>query len=144
MITRKMEEKFEELKCYFNAKMSEQEENLTKVLNVLNDLREETTKQIQNEIKSHCKHLESENQMLKHQVSELRRLNISNQNNHEELEQYGRCLCLRIDGVLTKTNESSDDVLDSVKSLFKEAKVDILESVIDRAHRIGSKYLDAY
>ena len=75
MITRKMEEKFEELKCYFNAKMSEQEENLTKVFNnVLNDLREEITKQI------HCKHLESENQMLKHQVSELRKLNISNQN----------------------------------------------------------------
>ena len=144
MITRKMEEKFEELKCYFNAKMSEQEENLTKVLNnTLNDLREEITKQIQNEIKSHCKHLESENQMLKHQVSELRRLNISNQNNHEGLEQYGRRLCLRIDGVPTKTNESSDDVLDSVKSLFKEAKVDIPESVIDRAHRFGSRYLDA-
>ena len=70
-------------------------------------------------------------------------LNISNQNNHEELEQYGRRLCLRIDGVPTKTNESSDDVLDSVKSLFKEAKVDIPESVIDRAHRIGSRYLDA-
>ena len=31
----------------------------------------------------------------------------------------------------------------SVKSLFKEAKVDISESVIDRAHRIGSRYLDA-
>ena len=62
MITRKMEEKFEELKCYLNAKISEQEENLT---SVLNDLREEITKQIQNEIKSHCKHLESENQMLK-------------------------------------------------------------------------------
>ena len=113
---------------------------MTKVLNnVLNNLLEQITKQIQNEIKSHCKHLESENQMLKHQVSELRRLNISNQNNHEELEQYGRCLCLRIDGVLTKTNESSDDVLDSVKSLFKEAKVDISESAIDRAHRIGSR-----
>ena len=57
--------------------------------------------------------------------------------------QYGRRLCLRIDSVPTKTNESSDDVLDSVKSLFKEAKVDIPESVIDRAHRIGSRYLDA-
>ena len=87
MITRKMEEKFEELKCYLNAKMSEQEGNLTKVFNnVLNDLREEITKQIQNEIKSHCKHLESENWMLKHQVSELRKLNKSNQNNHEELQ----------------------------------------------------------
>ena len=98
-----MEEKFEELKYYFTAKMSEQEENLTKVFNVLNDLRKEITKQIQNGIKSHCKHLESENQMLKHHVSEMKRLNVSNQNNHEEeLEQYGRCLCLRIDGVPTK------------------------------------------
>ena len=88
--------------------------------------------------------MESENQMLKHQVSELRRLNISNQNNHEELEQYGRRLCLRIDGVPTKANESSDDVLDSVKSLFKEAKVDIPESIIYRAHSAGSRYLDAY
>ena len=53
MITRKMEEKFDELKCYFTAKMSEQEENLTEVFNnVLNDLRKEITKQIQNEIKS--------------------------------------------------------------------------------------------
>ena len=139
-----MEEKFEELKCYFDAKMSQQEENLTEVFNnVLNDPREKTTKQIQNEIKSHCKHLESESQMLKHQVSELRKLNISNQNNHEESEQYDRSLCLRIDGVPTKTNESSDDVLDSVKYLFKEAKVDIPESVTDRAHRIGFRYLDA-
>ena len=57
-----MAEKFEELKCYFNAKMSQQEEHLTKVFNnVLNDLREEITKQIQNEIKSHYKHLESGN-----------------------------------------------------------------------------------
>ena len=43
--------------------MSEEEENLTKVFNVLNDFRKEITKQIQNEIKSHCKHLESENQI---------------------------------------------------------------------------------
>ena len=139
-----MEEKFEEIKCYFTAKMSEQEENLTNVFNnVLNDLRKEITKQIQNEIKSHCQHLESENQMLKHQVSELKRLNISNQNNHEELEQYGRRLCLQIDGIPTKANESSDDLLDSMKSLFKEAKVDIPGSIIDHTHRTGSRYLDA-
>ena len=82
-----MEENFEELKCYCNAKMSEQGENLTKVFNdVLNDLRNKITKQIQNEIKSHCKHLESKNQLLKHQVSKLRRLNISNHNNYEKLE----------------------------------------------------------
>ena len=91
-------------------------------------------------LKSHCKHLESENQKLKHQILELRRLNISN---HEELEQYGRGLYLRIDDVPTQTNESSDDALDSVKSLFKETNVDIPELVIYRAHRFNSRYLDA-
>ena len=40
-----MEKKNEELNCYFNVKMSEQEENLTKVFsNVLNDVRKEITK----------------------------------------------------------------------------------------------------
>ena len=38
---------------------------------------------------------------------------------------------------------NQDDVLDPVNSLFKEAKVDILESVIDRVYRIGYRYLDA-
>ena len=101
-----MEEKIEEQKCCFNAKMSEQGENLTEVFNILNDLQKEITKQIENEIKSHCKHLKSENQMLKHQMSELRRSNTSNQNNHGELEPYGRRLCFRIDSVPTKINES--------------------------------------
>ena len=38
---------------------------------------------------------------------------------------------------------SQNDVLDPVNSLFKEAKVDILESVIDQVYRIGYRYLDA-
>ena len=107
MNPRRMEEKFEDQKCCFNAKMSEKEENLAKFFNnILSDLQKEITKQIENEIKSHCKHLKSENQMLKHQMSELKRSNISNQNSHGELEQYGRRLCLRIDGVPTKISES--------------------------------------
>ena len=39
-----MEEKLEELKYFFNATMSEQEENLMKVFNnILDDLREDIT-----------------------------------------------------------------------------------------------------
>ena len=38
---------------------------------------------------------------------------------------------------------SQNDVLDPVNALFKEAKVDILESVIDQVYRIGYRYLDA-
>ena len=80
--------------------------------------------------------------MLKKQVAELRELNINNQFRNEELEQYGRRLFLRIDGVPTVKDESSDDVLDFTKSLFKEAKVAVPDNVLDRAHRIGPSYTD--
>ena len=80
--------------------------------------------------------------MLKKQVVELRELNIDNQSRKEKLEQYGRRLCLRIDGLSTVQNESSDDVLELTKSLFKEAKVAVPDNVLNRAHRIGPSYKD--
>ena len=61
---------------------------------------------------------------------------------NEELEQYGRRLCVRIDGVPTVDNETSDEVLDKVKSLIKETSCDIPDVVIDRAHRTGKGYND--
>ena len=68
--------------------------------------------------------------MLKKQVVELRELNINNQSRNEELEQYGRCLCLRIEGVPTEKNESSDDELEFTKSLLKEPKVAVPDIVL--------------
>ena len=68
--------------------------------------------------------------MLKKQVAELRELNANNQSRNEELEQYGRRLCLRIDGVPTVKDESSDDVLEFTKSLFKEANVAVPDTVL--------------
>ena len=61
---------------------------------------------------------------------------------NEELEQYGRRLCVRIDGVSTVDNKTSDDVLDKVKSLIKETSCDIPDVVIDRTHRIRKGYND--
>ena len=75
-------------------------------------------------------------------VSELHKLNIENQTNNEDLEQYGRRLCLRIDGVQVVENETSVDVLASVKKLFDDAQVEISNAVIDRARRIGGNYVD--
>ena len=80
--------------------------------------------------------------MLKKQVVELRELNINNQSRKEKLEQYGRRLRLRIDGLSTVQNELSDDVLELTKSLFKEAKVAVPDNVLNRAHRIGPSYKD--
>ena len=77
--------------------------------------------------------------MLKKQVAELSKLSIENQSKNEELQQYGRRLSLRVDGILAASNESCDDVM---KSLFKEAKVSVLGNVLDRAYRIGVIYTD--
>ena len=80
--------------------------------------------------------------MLKKQVAQLQEMNINNQTHNKELEQYGRRLCLRIDDVPTVRNESSNNVLEFTKSLFKEAKVAVPNNVLDRAHRIGPSYTD--
>ena len=51
MITRRMENKLEELKSYFNTKFNDQEESLTKAFNnIIVDLKEEITKEIQHEV----------------------------------------------------------------------------------------------
>ena len=51
-------------------------------------------------------------------------------------------MCLRIEGVPSVENESSDDVLDKVKSLITESGYEIPDVVIDRAHRIWKGYKD--
>ena len=53
------------------------------------------------------------------------------------MEQYGRRLCLCIDGIPLKNNEKSEDVLDSVKDLFELVEVNIPYLVVDYAHRTG-------
>ena len=58
----------------------------------------------------------------------------------DDNEQYQRRLCLRIDGAeLPQDNdgESGEKCLSLVKKFFKDLKVSVPDSVIDRAHRIG-------
>ena len=80
--------------------------------------------------------------MLKKQEVELSKLSIENQSKNADLEQHGRRLFLRVDGIPAVSNESSDGVMNLTKSLFKKAKVSVPEMVLDRAHRIGSIYTD--
>ena len=61
---------------------------------------------------------------------------------NEELEQYRRRCCVRIEGIPLIENEASDEVLDKVMSLMDEAECDIPEVVIDRAHRIGKEHVE--
>ena len=92
--------------------------------------------------RNNFKKLDSEYRKLKKQVTELRELNIDNHSRNKELEQLSRRLCLCLDGMPTLKDESSDDVLDFTKSLFKEAKVSVSDNVLDGAHRIGPSYME--
>ena len=58
------------------------------------------------------------------------------------MEQYGRRLCVRIDGVPTVDNETLDEVLGKVKSQIKETSCDIPDVVTDSDHRIWKIYND--
>ena len=61
---------------------------------------------------------------------------------NEELGQYGRRLCVRIDGVPAVDNETWYKVLHKEKLVIKETSCDIPDVVIERAHRIGKGYND--
>ena len=64
------------------------------------------------------------------------------QSENEELEQYGRRLCIRIEGVPTIDNERSEEVLKKVQSLINKAECDIPDVATDRANRTGNGYKD--
>ena len=69
------------------------------------------------------------------QVNELKR-------EKREMEQYGRRLFGRVDGINSVENETSDEVFDKVMSLMQKSDCDILEVAIDRAHRIDKVYVN--
>ena len=58
------------------------------------------------------------------------------------MEQYGRRVCLSVDGIPLKINETSKYILDSVKNISEHAEVNISDVVVDCAHRNGRIYND--
>ena len=60
----------------------------------------------------------------------------------DELEPDGRRLCIKINGVPVAENETSNDVLQNVKSIIEESNREIPDVSIDRAHRISKTYTE--
>ena len=58
------------------------------------------------------------------------------------MEQYYRCQCLRVEGIVKPHKEKAEDVINLVKECFAETDVDIPGTVLDRAHRMGPIYKD--
>ena len=60
----------------------------------------------------------------------------------DELEQYSRRQYLRIEGIVKPEKEKVENVTKLVEECFTEAKVDIPDTVLDRAHRTGPIHKD--
>ena len=83
--------------------------------------------------------------MLQEHVTILKGSNENLLERIDENEQYGRRLCLRIEDVETAPNESSQDVLEKVHELIQKTEnCDIPSWSVDRAHRIGKKYINKH
>ena len=53
------------------------------------------------------------------------------------MEQYSRRQCLRIEGIVKPNKEKAEDIINLIKECFAEANVDIQDTALARAHRIG-------
>ena len=57
----------------------------------------------------------------------------------DDLEQYGRRLCIRIDGVEVNEDEIAEECTGKILNMLQKYDVEISDKDIDRAHRIASK-----
>ena len=136
-----MEQKLEELKRSIEDRFDKQKDSLREIIieicsalfdSFKKDLKEEMKKEMDEQITK----ISSENCMFQNQILELKQANVKLQDELDELEQYGRRSCIRIDGIPEVSNESSEDVFNNIVNMFVRVGIEDIEQNIDRAHRI--------
>ena len=122
---RAMEQKLEELKRSIEDRFEKQKDSLREIISEIcsaffdsfkKDLKEEMKKEMDQKITK----ISSENCMFQNQILERKQANVKLQNELDELEQYDRRSCIRIDGIPEVSNGSSEDVFNNI--------VDVCES----------------
>ena len=62
------------------------------------------------------------------------------ENDNDNLEQYGRRVCLRIEDAPVANEETAEEVFKKTENLLKKVCPNLSGDCIDRAHRIGPDY----
>ena len=101
----------------------------------------EVLEALEKEIKKREK-LESTVSMLQEHLKNYQKQVNELKDSQDQLEQYGRWLCIRINGVMMAENETSNNVFQNAKSIIEESSSEISDVAIDRAHRLGKAYTD--
>ena len=111
-MTRTMERKLEELKRSIEVRFDKQKdslrENICEICSALFDrFKKDWKEEMRKEMDEQITNINSENCMFQNQILELKQTNVKLQNEMDELEQYCRRSCIRIDGLPEVSNESS-------------------------------------
>ena len=116
-----IDQKIDELKIYTEEQFCSRNKKLEEICeNLFKKFRKHIELQFTNELKKQSERLEeleSDKTMLQNQILEIKKQNLLNQQEIEELEQYGRRLGLRFEGIPTKKNETSDKVLEKIMGI---------------------------
>ena len=58
----------------------------------------------------------------------------------DDIEQYGRRVCLRVEDMPLQQNETEQKLMDQLENEFSNMGLDVTASAIERIHRIGPIY----
>ena len=141
-----MDQKIDELKSYIEEQFCSRDKKLEELCgNLFEKFRKQIELKFTNELEKQSKRikeLESDEILLQHQILEIKKQNLQNQQEIEVLELYGRRLCVNFEGILTEKNETSDKVSEKIMGICRDSGAEIPDTVIDGAHRIGVPYVD--
>ena len=73
-------------------------------------------------------------------LHELQKRVIKVEHDRDDLEQYGRRLCVRLEDIPVEKDETADKVFSKAENMLKEACPNLSGDCIDRAHRIRRDY----
>ena len=122
--------------------------NENKELDIVNIIEEKFNKSkvdLSSEIKDLI-HLEVEKAMKKQKenydsaLHEFQKRVIKLEHDHGDLEQYGRRLCVRLEDIPVKKDETAGKVFSKAENILMEACPNLSGDCIYRAHRIGRDY----
>ena len=108
------DQKIDELKSCMKEQFCSLDNKVEEICeNLFEKFRKQIKLQFTNELKRQSKRIaeqESDKIMLQNQILEIKKQNLQNQQEIEELEQYGRRLCLRFEGIPTEKNKTNGKV----------------------------------
>ena len=107
----------------------------------LNEFKDELLTEIKLLIKSEVgKALKKQKEEFHSAFTQLEKCITKLENDNDDLEQYGRCVCLRIKDVPVANEETAEEVFKKTENLLKNVCPNLSGDCIDRAHHIGPDY----